>query len=75
LNGAPDGMKVDSKGNVFTSGGGGIVVISPAGKVLGRMETTQPTANCAWGDDGSTLYITANKYLCRVKTKTKGNGF
>jgi len=75
LKGAPDGMKVDSKGNIFTTGPGGIVVISPSGKILGRIETTQPTANCAWGDDGSSLYITANMLLCRVKTKTKGNGF
>jgi gluconolactonase len=75
LKGAPDGMKVDGKGNIFTTGPGGIVVISPAGKILGRIETTQPTANCAWGDDGSSLYITANMFLCRIKTKTKGIGF
>jgi gluconolactonase len=31
-----------------------------------------PTANVAWGDDGSTLYITANKAVWRVKTKTTG---
>jgi gluconolactonase len=75
LSGAPDGMKVDKKGNIFTTGPGGILVISPEGKLLGRIETTQPTANCAWGDDGSTLYITANMLLCRIKTKTKGIGF
>lgn len=75
LKGVPDGMKVDSKGNIFTTGPGGVLVISPSGKLLGRIETTQPTANCAWGDDGSTLYITANTFLCRIKTKTKGVGF
>jgi gluconolactonase len=75
LVGAPDGMKVDQKGNLFTTGPKGILVIDPAGKLLGRIETNQPTANCAWGDDGSTLYITANNYLCRIKTKTKGAGF
>jgi len=73
--GAPDGMKMDSKGNLFTTGPGGVLVISPTGKVLGRIETTQPTSNCAWGDDGSSLYITVNMFLCRVKTKTKGVGF
>ncbi|HMH34791.1 MAG TPA: SMP-30/gluconolactonase/LRE family protein [Puia sp.] len=73
LAGAPDGMKVDKHGNIFTTGGGGVLVIDPSGKLLGRIETTQPTANCAWGgDDGSTLYITANKMLCRIKTKTGG---
>ena len=75
LVGAPDGMKVDHKGNLFTTGPKGILVIDPTGKLLGRIETNQPTANCAWGDDGSTLYITANNYLCRIRTKTKGAGF
>jgi gluconolactonase len=75
LIGAPDGMKVDRQGNVFTTGPKGILVIDPGGKLLGRIETNQPTANCAWGDDGSTLYITANMILCRIKTKTKGAGF
>ncbi len=75
LKGAPDGMKVDKKGNVFSTGGGGIMIIDPSGKLLGRIETGQPTANCAWGDDGSTLYITANNYLLRIRTKTKGVGF
>ena len=75
LKGVPDGMKVDSKGNLFTTGPGGILVISPDGKLLGRFEIPQPTANCAWGDDGSTLYITANMFLCRIKTKTRGANF
>ena len=62
-------------GNLFTTGPGGILVIAPDGKHLGTIETGQRTANCNWGDDGSTLYITADKYLCRIRTKTKGNGF
>lgn len=73
--GSVDGLKVDAAGNVWSSGPGGILVISPAGKLLGRINTGQPTANCNWGDDGSTLYITANMFLVRVKTKTKGNGW
>jgi gluconolactonase len=75
LKGAPDGMKVDKAGNLFATGPGGIMVISPEGKLLGRIDTSQPTANCAWGDDGSTLYITANNTLCRLKTKTRGAHF
>jgi gluconolactonase len=71
LKGLPDGLKVDENGNLFATGPGGVLVISPKGKLLGRIETGQPTANCAWGDDGSTLYITANNLLCRIKTKTK----
>lgn len=73
--GGCDGLKVDREGNVWTSGPGGILVINPEGKVIGRINTGVPTANCAWGDDGSTLYITAHKRLLRVKTKTKGAGW
>lgn len=73
--GGCDGLKVDREGNLWTSGPGGILIISPAGKLLGRLLTGQPTANCAWGDDGGTLYITANMFLVRVKTLTKGAGW
>jgi gluconolactonase len=75
LRGLPDGLRVDNKGNLFATGPGGVLVISPLGKLLGRIDTTQPTANCAWGDDGSTLYITANNFLCRIKTKTNAARF
>lgn len=76
LPGLPDGLRVDVHGNLFATGPGGVLVISPQGKLLGRIDTTQPTANCAWGgNDGSTLYITANDRLCRVKTNTRGAGW
>jgi gluconolactonase len=73
--GLPDGMKVDSRGNLFAAGPGGIHVYAPDGKRLGRIDTGQRTANCNWGEDGSTLYMTADSYLCRIQTKTKGNGW
>jgi len=73
--GMPDGLKVDRNGNLFATGPGGVLVITPDGTHLGTIETGEPTANCNWGDDGSTLYITANKYLCRIRTSTKGNGY
>jgi gluconolactonase len=75
LKGLPDGLKIDKKGNIFTTGPGGILVISPTGKLLGRIETGEATANCAFGNDGSTLYITADMYLLRLQTKTLGVGF
>ena len=75
LPGLPDGMKVDKDGNLFTSGPGGIYILSPDGVQLGRISTGERTANCAWGDDGSTLYLTADMYLCRIKTTTKGAGW
>ncbi len=73
--GAPDGLKVDRLGNVFTTGPGGVLVLSPEGKHLGTIVTGIPTANCAFGDEGGTLYVTANDMLCRVRTSTKGLGF
>jgi gluconolactonase len=73
--GLVDGLKIDRDGNVWSSGPGGILVISPAGKLLGRLNTGQATANCNWGEDGSTLYITAHSFLLRIKTKTKGAGW
>jgi gluconolactonase len=73
--GLPDGLKVDKAGNLWATGPGGVLIISPQGKHLGTLATGEATANCAWGDDGSTLYITADMYLCRVKTKTKGAGW
>ncbi len=73
--GLPDGMKVDRAGNVWTTGPNGVLIISPEGKHLGTIQTGQPTGNCAWGDDGSSLYITSNMFLLRVKTETKGAGW
>ncbi|HTU91701.1 MAG TPA: SMP-30/gluconolactonase/LRE family protein [Gemmataceae bacterium] len=73
--GLPDGMKVDVKGNVFATGPGGVLVFSPDGKHLGTIITGVNTANCAWGDDGSMLYVCADKALTRIKTKTKGKVF
>ncbi|MBL9173080.1 MAG: SMP-30/gluconolactonase/LRE family protein [Verrucomicrobiales bacterium] len=74
LKGNPDGLKVDRAGNLWTTGPGGVLVLSPTGKHLGTLLTGEATGNCAWGDDGSTLYITADMYLLRVKTRVKGYG-
>jgi gluconolactonase len=71
LKGLPDGLRTDLKGNIFSTGPGGVLVISPQGKLLGRIDTDQPTANCAFGPDGY-LYMTANMFICRIKTKTQG---
>jgi gluconolactonase len=73
--GVPDGLKVDQRGNLWATGPGGVLIISPEGKHLGTLATGQAESNCAWGEDGSTLFITAHKYLCRVRTKVKGAGF
>jgi gluconolactonase len=73
--GIPDGLKVDRNGNLFASGPGGIHVFAPDGRHLGRIDSGERISNCAWGDDGSTLYITSDMFLCRIKTTTRGAGW
>jgi gluconolactonase len=70
--GVPDGLKVDVQGNVFATGPGGVLVYSPDGTLLGRILTGVPTANVAFGEDGATLFITANHRVLRLRTQTKG---
>ena len=70
-----DGLKVDYKGNVFATGAGGVLILSPEGELLGRLVTGESIANVAWGNDGSVLYLTSDMYLCRINTKTRGAGF
>jgi gluconolactonase len=70
--GLPDGMKVDVEGRLFATGPGGVLIFSPEGDHLGTLATGEATANCAFGDDGSTLYVTADMYLCKVRTTTRG---
>ncbi len=70
--GVPDGLKVDTHGNVFATGPGGVLIYAPDGTLLGRILTGVPTANVAFGEDGATLFITANHRVLRLRTKTKG---
>ncbi len=74
LKGTCDGLKVDVYGNVFTTAPGGVSVLSATGKLLGNIHIGV-TSNCNWGDDGSTLYITADDRVCRVRTATRGTPF
>ncbi len=70
--GLPDGLAVDLQGNVWASGPGGIWIFDSTGKLLGRLFTGERTSNCAFGEDGSTLFMTVDMYVCRVRTKVKG---
>jgi len=70
--GVPDGLKIDVAGNVFATGPGGVLIYAPDGTLLGRILTGVPTANVAFGEDGSTLFITANHRVLRLRTLTKG---
>jgi gluconolactonase len=71
--GAPDGMKVDTAGNVYCCGPGGIHVFDPDGRLQEIIEVPEYTANFAWGDDDSrSLFITASTSLYRIRTTVPG---
>jgi gluconolactonase len=72
--GVPDGMKVDAEGNVYCGGAGGIWIMDPAGKKLGRIVHGAPaTTNIAFGgDDWKTLYFTSRNHLGSVGVKIPG---
>jgi len=70
--GLPDGMALDEKGNIFVTGPGGVFVIQSDGTPLGRILTGKASANCTFGEDGRTLFITNHDRLLRLRTRTKG---
>ncbi|HQX80824.1 MAG TPA: SMP-30/gluconolactonase/LRE family protein [Vicinamibacterales bacterium] len=68
----PDGLKVDQEGHVYCTCPGGLCVVSPQGVVLGFIRTKYEPSNCAWGDDGRTLYMTAVRCLYRIRLQIPG---
>lgn len=62
----PDGIKVDSKGNLFVAGPDGVLVLDKMGKHLGTIATTKVTGNCALAVAEKFLYITADDALLRI---------
>jgi gluconolactonase len=71
--GAPDGMKIDSEGNLYSCGPGGIHVFDPSGECLGLIRTPEVAANFTWGDDDlCSLFITASTSLYRIRVKVPG---
>jgi gluconolactonase len=73
--GTADGMKVDVKGNLFSVGPGGVYVFSRNGTLLGWFDFGGNVGNVAWGEEGSTLFITSNAAVYRVRLSTVGAGF
>ncbi len=72
-NDALDGLKVDQQGNVYSTGPGGLWIISPEGKQLGLLKGPEDPHNMAWGDDdGKTLYITALTGIYRIRMNIAG---
>jgi DNA-binding beta-propeller fold protein YncE len=66
--GAPDGIRVDSAGRVWSTAGDGVHVFSPDGKLIGKILVPETPANlCFGGDKRNELYITAKTSLYRIK--------
>jgi gluconolactonase len=75
--GGPDGVRVDRQGNVYTAATGGLWIVSPSGKRLGKVSAPEGVrfANLAFGDpDRKTLYVVSAKNLWRVRVKIPGAG-
>ena len=71
--GVPDGFRVDTDGNVFTSASDGIQVFTPSGVMLGKILVPERTANCAFGGKNrETLFITASTSLYSIAMNAKG---
>lgn len=70
---ALDGIKVDVRGNLYVSGPGGLWILSPEGKHLGTLVGPEHPHNLAWGDDGRSLYLTAQTGLYRIRLNVPGN--
>jgi gluconolactonase len=71
--GITDGMKVDTKGNVWESGPTGVWVISPEGKHLGTILVPELVANVEFGDpDHKTLYIAARSSVYKIRVNVPG---
>lgn len=70
--GVPDGMKVDSLGNLWTSGQGGFRIFSPKGELLGLIDLPEVASNITWGADGKTAYFTGSTSIYKLPMKASG---
>ena len=72
--GAPDGMKVDQEGNLYSAGPGGVWIFSPDGKHLGTLDIPERVGNLAFGGaDHKTLYVAASSSIYRIFLKIPGD--
>ena len=70
--GSQDGMKIAADGTHFNSVPGGMMILTPDAEPLGLIETGAPIANCAFGEDGRTLFVTANDRILRLRMRING---
>lgn len=67
--GLPDGLKVDSQGNLWATGPGGIWIYSAGGTHLGTIKPTEVPANCTFAEEGGVLWMTARTSVYRIQLK------
>ena len=73
--GAPDGIRCDERGNVWSTAGDGVHVFAPDGKLIGKIPVPETPANlCFGGEDGHTLFITARTSLYSIRVNARGAG-
>jgi gluconolactonase len=71
--GVPDGMRVDTKGNVYCTGPGGVWVWDADGNHIGTVLLPESAANFNWGDaDFRTIYFSSRTSIYRLKVKAQG---
>ena len=70
--GLPDGLTVAADGTLFASAPGGLLIMTPEGKRLGRIRTGTAVSNSDFGDDGRTLYMTSNHFVVRTRLAMNG---
>lgn len=74
MEGGSDGMRVDEKGNIYTTTGDGVRIFNPEGKRIATIKFPEGPANCAFGgEDGRTLFVTARTGLYSIPMKVAGN--
>lgn len=74
MEGGSDGLRVDVKGNIYTTASDGVRIYDPKGKRIGTIQFPEHPANCAFGgDDFTTLFVTARTGLYAVKLKVAGH--
>ena len=70
--GNPDGMKIAADGTMFCAAPGGMWILGPDGEKLGLVEHGAPIANCCFGEDGRTLFLTGNTRVLRMPLQISG---
>jgi gluconolactonase len=71
--GVPDGFRIDTAGNVWTSCQNGVICIDPSGAPLGKIRVPQMVSNLTFGGPRrNRLFITATKSLYAVFVAATG---